>query len=146
MAIFLLKDQVNIKMNAMPAEKAIPNVTGYPEEQPEARPSITSVPTSVPATKPVVKDKSKFKLSQKVFMTVSFLFMIAGLLGVSLMRGSVSATSQSLQDVQQEAQDLKIEKENLTQEVHELSNYTRVVDIAEEQGLDMNEENIRNVE
>ena len=83
---------------------------------------------------------------QKMLMTVAFLFMISGLLGVTIMRANVNAASQQLQEVQQNAEDLGVQKENLTQEVHELSNYSRVVEIAEEQGLNMNEENIRNVE
>lgn len=146
MAIFLLQDQVNIKMNAMPAEKAIPNIPAYPEERQkaEAKPTMTALPASVPAS--TSKTKVKFSLLQKMMMTVAFLVMISGLLGVTIMRANVNAASQQLQEVQQNAEELGVQKENLTQEVHELSNYSRVVDIAEEQGLNMNEENIRNVE
>ncbi|MEY8370789.1 cell division protein FtsL [Aerococcaceae bacterium 50-4] len=146
MAIFLLQNQVNIKMNAMPAEKAIPNIPAYPEERQkaEAKPTMTALPASVPAS--TSKTKVKFSLLQKMMMTVAFLVMISGLLGVTIMRANVNAASQQLQEVQQNAEELGVQKENLTQEVHELSNYSRVVDIAEEQGLNMNEENIRNVE
>lgn len=146
MAIFLLQDQVNIKMNAMPAERAIPNIPAYPEESQHAQPkrNMTALPASIPASKS--RPKVKFSLMQKMLMTVAFLFMISGLLGVTIMRANVNAASQQLQEVQQNAEDLGVQKENLTQEVHELSNYSRVVEIAEEQGLNMNEENIRNVE
>lgn len=146
MAIFLLQDQVNIKMNAMPAERAIPNIPAYPEESQHAQPkrNMTTLPASIPTSKS--RPKVKFSLMQKMLMTVAFLFMISGLLGVTIMRANVNATSQQLQEVQQNAEDLGVQKENLTQEVHELSNYSRVVEIAEEQGLNMNEENIRNVE
>ncbi|MCY7730436.1 cell division protein FtsL [Aerococcus urinaeequi] len=146
MAIFLLQDQVNIKMNAMPAERAIPNIPAYPEESQHAQPkrNMTALPASIPAIKS--RPKVKFSLMQKMLMTVAFLFMISGLLGVTIMRANVNAASQQLQEVQQNAEDLGVQKENLTQEVHELSNYSRVVEIAEEQGLNMNEENIRNVE
>ena len=146
MAIFLLQDQVNIKMNAMPAERAIPNIPAYPEESQHAQPkrNMTTLPASIPVSKS--RPKVKFSLMQKMLMTVAFLFMISGLLGVTIMRANVNATSQQLQEVQQNAEDLGIQKENLTQEVHELSNYSRVVEIAEEQGLNMNEGNIRNVE
>ncbi|MFE0441886.1 MULTISPECIES: cell division protein FtsL [unclassified Aerococcus] len=146
MAIFLLQDQVNIKMSAMPAERAIPNIPAYPEESQQAQPkrNVAALPASIPASKS--KSKVKFSLMQKMLMTVAFLVMIAGLLGVTIMRANVNAASQQLQEVQQNAEDLGVQKENLTQEVHELSNYSRVVEIAEEQGLNMNEENIRNVE
>ena len=146
MAIFLLQDQVNIKINAMPAERAIPNIPAYPEESQHAQPkrNMTALPASIPASKS--RPKVKFSLMQKMLMTVAFLFMISGLLGVTIMRANVNAASQQLQEVQQNAEDLGVQKENLTQEVHELSNYSRVVEIAEEQGLNMNEENIRNVE
>lgn len=148
MAIFLLRDQVHIEMNAMPAEKAIPNIPAYPQEQTQekVKPAMTAVPSSISATKAKSKEKIRFTLMQKMLMAVSFLLMICGFLGVTIMRANVNAASQSLYDVQQNAEDLGVEKENLTQEVHELSNYTRVVDIAEKQGLNMNEENIRNVE
>lgn len=146
MAIFLLQDQVNIKMNAMPAERAIPNIPAYPEESQHAQPkrNMTTLPASIPVSKS--RPKVKFSLMQKMLMTVAFLFMISGLLGVTIMRANVNAASQQLQEVQQNAEDLGVQKENLTQEVHELSNYSRVVEIAEEQGLNMNEGNIRNVE
>lgn len=146
MAIFLLQDQVNIKMQAMPAERAIPNIPAYPEESQQAQPkrNMTALPVSIPVSKS--RPKVKFSLMQKMLMTVTFLVMIAGLLGVTIMRANVNAASQQLQEVQQKAEDLGVQKENLTQEVHELSNYSRVVEIAEEQGLNMNEENIRNVE
>jgi cell division protein FtsL len=146
MAIFLLQDQVNIKMNAMPAEKAIPNLPASSEErqQSETKRNMTALPASIPASKS--KSKVRFSMLQKVMMTLAFLVMISGLLGVTIMRANVNAASQQLQEVQQNAEDLGVQKENLTQEVHELSNYSRVVEIAEEQGLNMNEENIRNVE
>ena len=146
MAIFLLQDQVNIKMSAMPAERAIPNIPAYPEESQQAQPkqNVTALPANIPANKS--KSRVKFSLMQKMLMTIAFLVMIAGLLGVTIMRANVNAASQQLQEVQQNAEDLGIQKENLTQEVHELSNYSRVVEIAEEQELNMNEENIRNVE
>lgn len=146
MAIFLLQDQVNIKMNAMPAERAIPNIPAYSEESQHAQPkrNMTTLPASIPVSKS--RPKVKFSLMQKMLMAVAFLIMISGLLGVTIMRANVNAASQQLQEVQQNAEDLGVQKENLTQEVHELSNYSRVVEIAEEQGLNMNEENIRNVE
>ncbi|MGY0836011.1 cell division protein FtsL [Aerococcus urinaeequi] len=146
MAIFLLQDQVNVRMNAMPAEKAIPNIPANPEErqQVEVKQAMTALPTSIPASKS--QSKVRFSMLQKVMMTVAFLVMISGLLGVTIMRANVNAASQQLQEVQQNAEELSVQKENLTQEVHELSNYSRVVKIAEDQGLDMNEENIRNVE
>lgn len=133
-------------MNAMPAERAIPNIPAYPEESQHAQPkrNMTALPASIPASKS--RPKVKFSLMQKMLMTVAFLFMISGLLGVTIMRANVNAASQQLQEVQQNAEDLGVQKENLTQEVHELSNYSRVVEIAEKQGLNMNEENIRNVE
>lgn len=81
MAIFLLQDQVNIKMSAMPAERAIPNIPAYPEESQQAQPkqNVTALPASIPASKS--KSRVKFSLMQKMLMTIAFLVMIAGLLG-----------------------------------------------------------------
>ncbi|OYW69048.1 MAG: cell division protein FtsL [Aerococcus viridans] len=152
MAIFILKDRLNMEKLAMPAEKAIPNVPAtYPKEQTQkAHVAMSAIPASLPHTTTKTKTKVKvdrsITLRQKMAIIAAFGVMIATVLGLVIMRANVSATSQQLQDKQAEVQELQVEKENLTQEVHELSTYSRIMEIAGEQGLTMDEENIRNVE
>lgn len=155
MAIFILKDRLNMEKLAMPAEKAIPNVPAtYPKEQTQkahvAMSAMSAIPASLPHTTTKTKTKVKvdrsITLRQKMAIITAFGVMIATVLGLVIMRANVSATSQQLQDKQAEVQELQVEKENLTQEVHELSTYSRIMEIAGEQGLTMGEENIRNVE
>ncbi|RPA60832.1 cell division protein FtsL [Aerococcus agrisoli] len=151
MAIFILKDRLNMEKHAMPAEKAIPNIPAYPKEQTQkANVAMAAIPASVPHTTTKTKTKVKvdrsISIPQKMAILGVFALMIAAVLGLVIMRANVSATSQQLQDKQAEVQELQIEKENLTQEVHELSTYSRIMEIAGEQGLTMDEENIRNVE
>lgn len=50
-----------------------------------------------------------------------------------------------VQDTNAEIADTEVVVDNLTQHVHELSRYDRVFKIAEEQGLEMNEKNVKNL-
>lgn len=57
----------------------------------------------------------------------------------------LSTASRKVQDVSSQVQTMQFEIENLEQHVHELSRYDRVNEIAEKYGLELHEENIRNL-
>ncbi|MCD8506404.1 MAG: cell division protein FtsL [Alkalibacterium thalassium] len=57
----------------------------------------------------------------------------------------VSTINRSIQNIESQAVVTQIENENFEQKVLELSRYDRVYSIAIENGLEMNEEQIRNV-
>ncbi len=73
------------------------------------------------------------------------LFLMVAIFWLINARSSVDAKRQELQNVQRETQALKTEKGNLQQEVNELSSYERVMQYAKDNGLKLEEENIRNV-
>ena len=57
----------------------------------------------------------------------------------------LTTSSRNVQDLNSEIQTNEIEIENLEQHVHELSRYDRIHKIAEDYGLTLHEENIRNL-
>lgn len=57
----------------------------------------------------------------------------------------MNAANIRLQDAQSQAEALGIENENLEQNIQELTQYDRIHDIAKQNNLNMNEENVRNV-
>ncbi|MDN6162262.1 MAG: cell division protein FtsL [Atopostipes sp.] len=57
----------------------------------------------------------------------------------------LAQSSRKVQDLNSEIENTQVEIENLEQHVQELSRYDRIHKIAEEYGLDLHEENIRNL-
>lgn len=57
----------------------------------------------------------------------------------------LSTASRGVQDVNAQIQQTEIEVENLKQHVQELTRYDRINEIAEKYGLELHEENIRNL-
>ena len=53
--------------------------------------------------------------------------------------------NRSLQDVNVKVTETEIANENLEQNVQELSQYERVHEIAQKYGLELNDENVRNI-
>ena len=84
--------------------------------------------------------------SLEIVLTAVIGLIIFGLLlsNVSSDYG-LSTTSRKVQDLNNQIQTTKIEIENLEQHVHELSRYDRVYEIANKYGLELHEENIRNL-
>ena len=80
-------------------------------------------------------------------MYLSVLSVLAFILifGNLITQVMISNQNRSLQDLLVNNQQITVENGNLNQEVQELSRYNRIMEIAEELGLEMNEENVRNV-
>lgn len=78
---------------------------------------------------------------------ICFLSVIAfSLLAVSIsLQISIASINRNVQDTNSSISEVTIVNKNLEQEVQELSRYDRVYKIANEYGLEMNEENVRNV-
>lgn len=57
----------------------------------------------------------------------------------------LAKSSRNVQDLNHQIESTVVEKENLEQHIHELSRYDRIQRIAEEYGLKLHEENIRNL-
>ena len=84
--------------------------------------------------------------SLEIVLTTIIGLIIFGLLLLNVSSDyGLSNTSREVQDLNDQIQTTKIEIENLEQHVHELSRYDRVYEIADKYGLELHEENIRNL-
>lgn len=147
MPIFALDTTKKIVQFAMPAEKAIPTPHSEPlipaEKQPEAIPHVKEEPKTAEYVEKTTKIFTGLDYGK---MFVAFSFLAVCVFFLISTRNQWTSTNQNLQDIQVQTAEVSNQKSNLSQEVHELSNYDRVMQIAEDKGLAMNEENIRNVE
>lgn len=107
-----------------------------PIQQPESQPSGLH-------TKKIVKRGiTRFE----VWAISFFGILLFGLLVANItMAMQLSTTNRMTQDLEQQSTDIVIVNENLEQKIQELSRYDRVYEIAKDNGLEMNEEQIRNV-
>ncbi|EXJ22860.1 hypothetical protein ADIAL_1711 [Alkalibacterium sp. AK22] len=111
-------------------------------QQPLDQPQIQQEPQKV--HRPTPKPKGLTRLEGAV---ISLFGMVAFVLAVGHIALSmqVSTLNRSIQDLESQAVITQVQNENFEQEVQELSRYDRVYSIAREHGLEMNEEQIRNV-
>ncbi|PJH64038.1 cell division protein FtsL, partial [Salmonella enterica] len=95
-------------------------------------------------TKPSIVKRGVIRIEKMVISTFWFAFI--GLLIASIsLEMQVSTTSREVQDISSQVAQTETVNSNLEQNVQELSRYDRVYSIAEERGLELNEENIKNV-
>ncbi len=111
------------------------NPQHQPKENPNAQPQIE-------------EPKKNARIFTKVEkMMVGMISVLAVLLffGSLFTQVILSNQNRNYQDLQNVTSTIAIENTNLEQEVQELSRYNRIIDLAEEMGLEMNEANVRNV-
>jgi len=107
-----------------------------PEPIPKGEPIKKSAPSTV---------KRGITRIEKMVMGV-FGVAFVGLLVASIsLEMQVSTTSREFQDISNQITQTETVNSNLEQNVQELSRYDRVYSIAEDRGLELNEENIKNV-
>lgn len=129
MSIFALHPkQQQLKKMAMPVEKAVPQAQSLHTvaKQTQARTHF-------------------FSQKEWVILASSFLFFILSLTLLISVKGNLAQEKYQTHQLNQQTTEIKNDKSHVQQEINELSNYDRVMKIAEENGLTMNEENIRNV-
>lgn len=122
------------------AESLYSQTLPYENPQPKRVPEPSSQPSPAPEPKP----RSSYKLE----LTAIILLAAAAILlcVTSLMtQATLSKQNIALQDIRQASTTVSAQNTNLEQEVEELSRYSRIMEIAQELGLTMNEENVRNV-
>lgn len=94
---------------------------------------------------PAAKQKKKITSIEVLVISV-FVALIVGAIVTMLTIGNINASlNREIQNVNRQSQETEIVNENLQQNVQELSRYDRVYEIARKNGLELNEENIRNV-
>ncbi|MDO4670275.1 MAG: cell division protein FtsL [Aerococcus sp.] len=129
MSIFALDPKHHqVKKMAMPIEKAVPQVKPLPKVVRQTQ------------------EKARFfSKKELVILVSSFLFFILSLTLLISVKGNLAQQQYEKRQIEQQTSEVKEDKTHAQQEINELSNYDRVMKIAEENGLTMNEDNIRNV-
>jgi len=111
-----------------------------PLEQPigETIPSVEPIPQARPTTK---------GLTRLEVLLISLITSIVFALVLFNVYSDLQLTtvSRNVQDVNTQIQQTEVEIENLKQHAHELSRYDRINEIAEKYGLELHEENIKNL-
>lgn len=106
-------------------------------------PNTHPVPVNPTVTAPRRKYK---KWSKEITALVAIMITAIILVFLSLLtQVTISNQNRQLQDLQDRNLVVSMENDNLSQEVQELSQYSRIMEIAETMGLEMNEANVRNV-
>lgn len=112
--------------------------SNYAQEQIEPAPVITPGLQELPVPTGIS--------SLEIVLITIIGLIIFGLLLLNVSSNySLSTTSREVQDLNNQIQTTTIEIENLEQHVHELSRYDRIYKIANKYGLELHEENIRNL-
>lgn len=105
---------------------------------------IEQAPLGEPEIKELSVPKGISNLEIRLMSVIGLILFSLLLLNVYSNLG-LSMTSRKAQDLNNQIQTTEVEIENLEQHVHELSRYDRIHGIAEEYGLELHEENIRNL-
>lgn len=111
-----------------------------PLQSPLARPEQTTRPVHKQTPKTSIVTRTE-KMLIGVIMAIAFTLMA---ISISL-EINIASTNRALQDTKTSIQDTTVVNNNLEQEAQELSRYDRIYKIANNQGLKMNETNVRNV-
>ncbi len=103
---------------------------------------VTQAIEPIPQAVPISKGLSKFE----IFLITALGMIVFGLVLMNI-HSSLEMTNSSrmVQDVDSSIAQTQIEIENLNQQSHELSRYDRIYAIAQKYGLELHEENIRNI-
>ncbi|MBM6613500.1 cell division protein FtsL [Desemzia sp. RIT804] len=112
-----------------------------PEKAPQVQPQR---PQQRPAYTPEPKKHGLSKIEKILITIASMIIFSLGVACISL-EIMVATSNREVQDTNREIEEIAVVNTNLEQEVQELSRYDRVYQIAKAYGLEMNEENVRNV-
>ena len=111
----------------------------YPIEHPnEVEKKVNQIPQDIPISKGLTGFEKAISL---VICTIVFTLV---LLNISA-DFQLTKVNKDIQDVTTQIEQTEVEIENLKQHSHELSRYDRIYEIAEKHGLELHEENIKNI-
>lgn len=106
------------------------------------------IPLPLKEKKVKVKTKSgtvSWTKSEKLLVTLVSAFVLFMCVLTIYSSNQVTQMNRSLQDVNVQITETELANENLKQNVQELSQYERVHEIAQKYGLELNDENVRNI-
>ncbi|WHZ31405.1 cell division protein FtsL [Desemzia incerta] len=109
---------------------------------PQTAPQVQ--PKQQPIQTPEPKQQRHLKVEKVLLVVASMIIFALGVACVSL-EIMVATANREVQDTNRAIEEVAVMNTNLEQEVQELSRYDRVYEIAKAHGLEMNEENVRNV-
>lgn len=101
-------------------------------------------PLNEPKTQELTVPKGLSKI-EKLVMAILGIILFGLLLMNVHTNLKLSTSSRKVQDLSSQIQTAENEIENLDQHIHELLRYDRIHEIAEKYGLELHEENIRNI-
>lgn len=105
---------------------------------------LAQTPSIEPLAEELIVPKGISGLEIKI--ALFFALLLFGLLLLNVHSDlKLSSSSRKTQDLNSQIQNTEVEIENLEQHVHELSRYDRIHRIAEEQGLELHTDNVRNL-
>src|SRR5699024_7022739 len=109
------------------------------------QPSVTSPPHTVPLHIERPSPQKGLTRFEKSMISL-FSMVVIGLSVLNISAGTkVNRLNQAQQDATREIEVAQLRNTNLEQQAQELSRYDRIYRIAEEFGLEIKEENVRNV-
>lgn len=106
------------------------------------------IPLPLKEKKVKVKTKSgavPWTKSEKLLVTLVSAFVLFMCVLTIYSSNQVTQMNRGLQDVNAQITETELANENLEQNVQELSQYERVHEIAQKYGLELNDENVRNI-
>ena len=109
--------------------------------QPTLPKELTQPKKGQPEPKGYKAVRDKYVKIEKFAITVTMLSALVVLLLSLATQVTLSNQNRALQDLQNDSVAIGLENQNLEQEVQELSRYDRIIEIAKELGLEMNEAN-----
>lgn len=140
----LLKGEIMMASNEQLVKEYIDGQVNYTPSIPKKNAEIIPLPLK----KKKIKTKSAvlpWTKSEKILVALVSFFVLAMCVLTIYTSNSLTQINRSLQDVNVKITETEIANENLEQNVQELSQYERVHDIAQKYGLELNDENVRNI-
>lgn len=124
------------ELNQEEISSSIQQPVEYPNK--EAGLKIEQIPQDIPIEKGLTR--------LEVFLLSATTIIVFGLILLNISADfQLTAMNKDIQDISTQIEETEVEIENLKQHSYELSRYDRIHEIAEKYGLEMHEENIKNI-
>jgi len=131
-----LELDIELEADSVTHEQQIAQPLVQPREEPT--PSVEPIPQ----VKPAAKGLTKLEIGLvSLFTSIIFALILFNVYSDL----QLTTVSRDVQDVNAQIEQTEVEIENLKQHTQELTRYDRINEIAEKYGLELHEENIRNL-
>ncbi|SHE37761.1 cell division protein FtsL [Atopostipes suicloacalis DSM 15692] len=131
-----LELDIELEADSVTHEQQITQPLVQPREEPT--PSVEPIPQ----VKPAAKGLTKLEIGLvSLFTSIVFALILFNVYSDL----QLTTVSRDVQDVNAQIEQTEVEIENLKQHTQELTRYDRINEIAEKYGLELHEENIRNL-